>query len=159
MLMYKGMVKKIVLAFAALLILIQFIRPAKNTSITLITENDISKSVIISDNLHQTLIKKCYDCHSNNTHYPWYYNIQPVAWWLAHHIDEGKGELNFSEFKTYEQKKAAHKLEEIGEVTAAGEMPLKSYTMMHQGTEITSEDKAAIDSWLASLNIEYKKEH
>jgi hypothetical protein len=153
------MIKKILLAFAAVLILIQFIRPAKNTSGTVITENDISKAVAIDDKLHQTLIKKCYDCHSNNTNYPWYNNIQPVAWWLAHHIEEAKGELNFSEFKTYEQKKATHKLEEIGEVTAEGEMPLRSYTMMHEGTVITPDDKAAIDSWLAALNIEYKKEH
>lgn len=152
------MIKKILLALGAILIVIQFIRPAKNTAPELITDNDISKTVSVPDDLHQMLIKKCYDCHSNTTVYPWYSNIQPVAWWLADHVNEGKSELNFSEFKTYEQKKATHKLEEIGEVVSEGEMPLTSYTMMHSGTEITPEDKAAIDSWLASLNITYKKE-
>jgi hypothetical protein len=153
------MVKKILLILGAILIIIQFFRPEKNTSPQLITENDISKTVAIPDELHKTFIKKCYDCHSNQTKYPWYFNIQPIAWWLAHHIDEGRGELNFSAFKTYDQKKANHKLEEIGEVIEEGEMPLTSYTLIHTDTNITPEDKQAINAWLASLNIDFKKKH
>jgi hypothetical protein len=153
------MVKKILLILGAILIIIQFFRPEKNTSPQLITENDISKTVAIPDELHKTFIKKCYDCHSNQTKYPWYFNIQPIAWWLAHHIEEGRGELNFSAFKTYDQKKANHKLEEIGEVIEEGEMPLTSYTLIHTDTNITPEDKQAINAWLASLNIDFKKKH
>jgi hypothetical protein len=153
------MAKKILLILGAILIIIQFFRPEKNTSPQLITENDISKTVAIPDELHKTFIKKCYDCHSNQTKYPWYFNIQPIAWWLAHHIDEGRGELNFSAFKTYDQKKANHKLEEIGEVIEEGEMPLTSYTLIHTDTNITPEDKQAINAWLASLNIDFKKKH
>jgi hypothetical protein len=153
------MVKKILLILGAILIIIQFFRPEKNASPQLITENDISKTVAIPDELHKTFIKKCYDCHSNQTKYPWYFNIQPIAWWLAHHIDEGRGELNFSAFKTYDQKKANHKLEEIGEVIEEGEMPLTSYTLIHTDTNITPEDKQAINAWLASLNIDFKKKH
>ena len=153
------MTKKVLLILGAILIIIQFFRPEKNTSPQLITEEDISKSVTIPDDLHQTFIKKCYDCHSNQTKYPWYFNIQPVAWWLSYHVNEGKDELNFSAFKTYDQKKATHKLEEIGEMIEEGEMPLKSYTLIHTDTKITPDDKQAINAWLASLNIDFKKEH
>ena len=61
-------------------------------------------------NVQPILARACYDCHSDNTAYPWYNRIQPVAWWLANHVKEGKGELNFSQFGTYSGKKQKHKL-------------------------------------------------
>ena len=151
------MVKKILIALLAILVIIQFIRPAKNVSAEVVTENDISKVYALPQDLHETLKKKCYDCHSNNTTYPWYWNFQPIAWWLNNHIQEGKSELNFSEFKTYEQKKALHKLEELGEVAEENTMPLRSYTILHPETALTEDDKTAIYAWLESMNIDYKK--
>lgn len=151
------MVKKILLALLAILVIIQLFRPEKNVSEEIITQNDVSKVYAIPDDVHQLLIKKCYDCHSNNTNYPWYYNIQPVAWFVAHHVEEGKGEVNFSEFRSYDQKKALHKLEEVGEVTLNGEMPLESYTLLHPETDITAVDQTKINAWLKSLNIEVKE--
>ncbi|MDK2771086.1 MAG: heme-binding domain-containing protein [Flavobacterium sp.] len=74
----------------------------------------------------------CYDCHSNESKYPWYSNIQPVAWFLKHHIDEGREELNFSEFGTYTAKRQAHKLDECAELIEKDEMPLSSYTIIHK---------------------------
>ena len=109
------MAKKIILVLLALFVLIQFVRPKKNISTEVVTARDISKVHSIPDDVHQTLIKKCYDCHSNNTNYPWYSKIQPVGLWLGHHVEEGKEELNFSEFATYDKKRADHKLEEIME--------------------------------------------
>jgi hypothetical protein len=150
------MVKKLLLALLIVLVLIQFIRPERNTSSETITSNDISKVHPIPQNVHEVLVKKCYDCHSNNTTYPWYINLQPIGWWLANHVSEGKEELNFSEFKTYAQKKADHKLEELGEVAEDGSMPLKSYTILHPQTKLTTADKAAINEWLKSLPITFE---
>src|SRR6187402_914348 len=118
--------KKILIGILGALVIIQFIRPTKNESETVITANDISKVYAMSESVQQILVNKCYDCHSNSTQYVWYYNIQPVAWWMAHHIDEGKDELNFSEFKTYPEKKAIHKLEELSEAVNEGWMPIDS---------------------------------
>ena len=143
--------RKIGLLIVILLGVSQFIQPTKNISENVITENDISKVYAIPQDLHQTLIRKCYDCHSNNTHYPWYFNVQPIGWWLAAHVHDGKEELNFSEFKTYSAKRADHKLEELGEVTEDRSMPIKAYTMFHEGSKITDEDAKAINQWLASL--------
>jgi hypothetical protein len=150
------MAKKIILILLAVLVIIQFIRPERNVSEEIITARDISKVHPIPENVHQILIKKCYDCHSNNTNYPWYINFQPVGWWLAHHIDEGKEELNFSEFSTYDKKKADHKLEEVGEVLEDGSMPLESYTLIHTEAKISAEEKEAINTWLKSLPITFE---
>lgn len=150
------MIKKILLGLLAALVLIQLFRPTKNVSEERITANDVSKVYAIPDDVHQLLMAKCYDCHSNNTNYPWYSNLQPVAWWLAHHIDEGKAEVNFSEFRSYPREKALHKLEEVGEVTQDGSMPLESYTLLHHNAKITPEEQSKINNWLKSLDIEVK---
>jgi hypothetical protein len=155
----KDMVKKIILILLVVLVLIQFFRPEKNVSAEVITARDISKVHPVPQNVQDLLLKKCYDCHSNNTHYPWYVNVQPVGWWLAHHVDEGKGELNFSEFSTYEKKKADHKLEEVGEVIEEGSMPLTSYTLLHPETKISADDRKILTDWLATLPIEKGREH
>ena len=152
------MVRKIFIALLVILVIIQFIRPEKNISAETVTAGDVSKVHSIPDNVHQLLIKKCYDCHSNNTAYPWYSNIQPVGWWLANHVEEGKGELNFSEFSVYDKKKADHKLEELIEVAEEGTMRLKSYTLLHPETKLTAEDKELIVGWVNSLGIE-RHEH
>jgi hypothetical protein len=104
------------------------------------------------------LIDKCYDCHSNNTVYPWYYNIQPVAWWMAGHVDEGKEHLNFSEYKKYPAKRAAHKLEEVIEMIDEDEMPLKSYLVAHPEAKLSQQDKDAINTWIKSLGVIKVKE-
>lgn len=145
--------KKVGLLVLIIFAVIQFTQPKRNEAPQLISENDISKTVNIPVELHQMLVNKCYDCHSNTTQYPWYANIQPLGWWLAAHVHEGKEHLNFSEFKTYPKKRADHKLEEIGEVTEDKSMPLKAYTLIHQGSELTEEEQKAIMTWLSSLGI------
>jgi len=97
------------------------------------------------------LQRSCADCHSNNTVYPWYANVQPVAWWLADHVNEGKGELNFDEFLTYSPKKAHHKLEEVIDMIKEGEMPLGSYTWIHRNAILSPAQKEALTTWADGL--------
>jgi hypothetical protein len=151
------MVKKILIGLLALLIVIQFIRPAKNVG-DVITENDISKKYEMPEAVHSIFVQKCYDCHSNNTLYPWYSKVQPVAWWINSHVEEGKEKLNFSEFKSYTEKKANHKLEEVSEAVTDGWMPLDSYVLIHRETKITAEDTEMINAWIKSLGVTVKGE-
>jgi hypothetical protein len=144
--------RKIGVLLLILLVVMQFIQPKKNISEGL-SEGDISKVYTLPAGLHETLVNKCYDCHSNNTRYPWYFNVQPIGWWLAAHVHDGKENLDFSEFKSYETKKAMHKLEEIGEVIEDGSMPLKAYTLFHEDSKITTEEEKIITLWLTSLNV------
>lgn len=144
------MAKKILLVLIAAFIVIQFIRPDKNIS-ELPSENDIRVHHSVPANVLSILKRACYDCHSNNTNYPWYSNIQPVGWWLADHVEEGKEELNFSEFATYSAKKADHKLEEVVEMVEEGEMPLESYTFIHRDAKLTAEEAKTLMNWANSL--------
>lgn len=138
--------KKIGIALFAILVLIQFIRPERNGNWEK-SDNDISMAINVPSNLQQILETSCYDCHSNHTTYPWYTNIQPIGLWMQHHVDEGKEELNFSEFKTYKPKRQKHKLEEIAEQVNEHEMPLSSYTLIHKNAILTPEQNVALVSW------------
>lgn len=140
------MVKKIGTGLLVVLVIIQFIRPEKNES-TSAGNGSIINAMQVPPEVHEVLKVSCYDCHSNNTVYPWYSNIQPVGWWLANHVNEGKKELNFDEFMTYEPKRAAKKLKEIVEVIEKQEMPLKSYTIIHQDAVMSAEQQKLVADW------------
>lgn len=146
------MKKKILMALIVILIVIQFFRPGKNIAEG-VSEHDISKVYQIPHDVVQTFQNKCYDCHSHNTKYPWYYNIQPVAWWMDFHVREGKNELNFSDFKNYDAKRANHKLEELAEVVNEGTMPIKSYLWTHGDAKLTPDETVAITNWVKSLGV------
>ena len=151
------MVKKILVGLLLLTVIMQTLQPTRNISEGPF-ENDISKVYAIPTDVQNVLTQKCYDCHSNNTHYPWYIHIQPIGWWMASHIKEAKDDLNFNEFKTYNQKRAAHKLEELVEVVEDGSMPIKSYLWIHADAKVTAEETQAIKNWVQSLGIVAEKE-
>lgn len=138
--------KKILTGILIVFILIQFIRPARNNG-NVVLSTDITKIVAIPTNVQSRLQISCYDCHSNKTNYPWYSNIEPLGWWLAHHIKEGKAELNFNEFDSYSRRRQLSKLKAIGESIEDGSMPLSSYTLIHQSARLSNEDKKTIMQW------------
>jgi Haem-binding domain len=142
--------RKVFMGLLILALVIQTIQPTRNLSDTL-GDNDISATYAMSAEVHTILRTKCYDCHSNNTRYPWYTYVQPIGWWMAAHIHEGKKHLDFSEFKTYNAKKAQHKLEELSDAINEGWMPLNTYLWMHHDAEITAADRDAINAWLKTL--------
>lgn len=132
------------------LVALQLYRPAKNVS-TQTPPTDIVQAYGVPADVAVILHKACYDCHSNNTHYPWYSNIQPVGMWLAHHVDEGKDELNFSEFGSYKPRRKARKMHELVEEVEEGEMPLESYTLIHGEAKLTAEEKQKLIEWAKGL--------
>ena len=134
------------LSLLLLLIVIQFFQPARNENGGQ-SQQQISSVVPVPDSVGTLRKASCFDCHSNNTKYPWYVNIQPVAWYLADHIKEGRGELNFDEFGSYSKKKQLHKLKEIGEEVGEGEMPLTSYTLIHGDARLNDSQKKLIVDW------------
>lgn len=122
------------------------------------SENSIEKKYSVPQNVQQILKTSCYDCHSNNTVYPWYSKVQPVKWWLANHINDGKRHLNFDEFGTYPKDKKLHKLDEVAETVNANEMPLSSYTVIHTNAKLSAEQKSIIQVWVKSMKGQINKE-
>lgn len=93
----------------------------------------------------------CYDCHSNESKYPWYSNVQPIAWFLKNHIDDGRKHLNFSTFATLEPKRQAHKLDECVEMLENGEMPLDSYVIGHPEAKFSEAQKQELIKYFKFL--------
>jgi len=131
-------------------LIIQFFRPKKNLS-KAVAINDITTNYAIPADVHAVLKASCYDCHSNNSTYPWYNSIQPVAWYLADHIKEGKKEINFNEFASYKIAKQYRKLEEIINQVEMDEMPIESYTLINGGTKLNVAQKSMIINWVTVL--------
>jgi hypothetical protein len=142
--------KRILIVLLIIFIAIQFIRPAKNQSEG-VSANDISTKYPVPDSIQAILKVACYDCHSNNTRYPWYNQIQPVTWWLNSHVMDGKRGLNFSEFTTYRIKKQFHRLDDINEQVKKNEMPLSSFTLIHTDARLTERQKLALYAWTDAL--------
>ena len=138
--------KKIVLILLIVFIAIQFIQPLRNKSFQVLP-TDISKAVPVPENVKMILQTACYDCHSNNTNYPWYTYVQPVGWILNNHISNGKKELNFSEFGSYATRRQQSNLKSIADQIKDNEMPLHSYTLMHKSARLSKEEKSIIINW------------
>jgi hypothetical protein len=144
-----NLTKKLLIAIGIVFILfiaIQFIQPAHNKS-SQVLATDISKAISISDSVQAIIRNACYDCHSNNTYYPWYSNIQPVGWLLAKHITDGKDALNFSEFGSYSPRRQLSKLDEITNAITDNIMPLPSYKMMHKPAQLSTDEKSLLINW------------
>jgi len=138
--------KKILAGIIILVLAIQFIRPAKNISETA-SLNNIDLRYPIPQNVQDILAKACYDCHSNNTVYPRYNNIQPVGWWLKYHVNKGKKEINFNEFLSYRVAKQYKKLGKCIEEIKEGDMPLTSYTWVHKNAILNAAEKEVLITW------------
>ena len=119
---------------------IQFVPTDLNQSDT-VPKTDFLLVNNTQENISALLQESCYDCHSNNTEYPWYNKVQPAAWYLEDHIQEGKDELNFNEWAEYSDRRKNSKLRSIISQIEEDKMPLDSYTLIH---------KDAILSWIGS---------
>ena len=150
--------KKILLILVGLFVLMQFIRPARNLS-TVESKNDINKHYEVPQEVKTVLEVSCNDCHTNNTDYPWYTNIQPAGLWMQWHVNEGKGHLNFSEFASYTPKKQHHKLEETIEMIETGEMPLNSYLWIHKDAVLSAAQKQMLINWATQLKDKIAREN
>lgn len=151
------MLKKILLALLLVLVAIQFIRPAKNLAAEP-SPSDIAAAHSAPPEVRRILENACYDCHSNTTRYPWYADVQPIGWWLADHVKDGKRHLNFSEFAAYTPNRSRDKLEEAIEEIHEGEMPLKSYTLIHASARLTDAERTALVNWFQSVRATFPAE-
>jgi hypothetical protein len=134
------------LILAGALIVAQFFQPEKNLN-TGPQEHDILGFMEIPDQVVSLLKNSCYDCHSNNTRYPWYDKISPVSWYLDKHVKDGKQALNFNEFGLLNQRKMIGTLSTVCEVIESGSMPLVSYTIIHRSAGLDEEEARILCDW------------
>lgn len=152
------MYRKILLVLLLVFIIIQFIHPSKNISKGE-QPNNIAHAFNVPAEVKTILDKACMDCHSNNTRYTWYFKIQPVDWWLARHINEGKRELNFDEYTNRSLRYQYHKMESTVDQVKEGEMPLKSYLWVHKDAILTEQEKTTLINWAQGIMNEMKAKY
>jgi len=99
------------------------------------------------DEVKAILKRACYDCHSNETRWPWYSYVAPISWRVADHVHEGRRELNFSKWGTYPAGRRHKKRQEIWEEVYEGKMPLSDYLWMHGDAFVSDPDKAVLAKW------------
>ena len=95
----------------------------------------------------EVMKRACFDCHSNETRWPWYSYVAPVSWIIAGHVSHGREEMNLTEWNKIPLAKQAHKIDECWELVEKGAMPLPGYVRLHAEAKLTDADKAAIRGW------------
>lgn len=147
----KKVFRKIAIIVVILFLLMQLYQPARNTDGGQVLPSHITKQYNMPDSVITILSTSCYDCHSNNTNYPWYSYLQPVRFFMERHIRNGKKELNFSEFGNYSQRRQESKLEGISKQVKSGQMPLYSYTVLHKNAKLTTQQKELVIKWIEDI--------
>lgn len=143
------LLKRILIFLLIVVVAIQFVQPARNSNLQG-TALSITNQFNMPNDVKRLLRSSCYDCHSNNTRYPWYAKLQPMAWLLADHIKNGKADLNFDEFGSYPKRRQLSKLKSIAGSIKDGSMPIGSYTWIHRYAKLSEENKATIINWAIS---------
>lgn len=148
----KKSIKKIVVFVILFFLLMQFYQPARNIHYGQVLPADFIKTYDAPKDVEQILRSSCYDCHSNNTNYPWYSYIQPARFFMENHIKEGKENLNFSEWGNYGNRKQRSKLEAIVKQIEKDEMPLSSYIVLHNNAKLSSKQKREVINWINKIS-------
>lgn len=145
---WKGL-KWLLLIGAGLFLLAQLIRPAK-TNPVVDPLLDLQNQTTVDPKIAAILDRSCNDCHSNKTRWPWYTNVAPVSWFVIGHVNDGRRDLNFSEWGRYNPKRRSEKLKQICELVTAEAMPLGTYTPLHANSALTADDKKLLCDWTAA---------
>jgi Haem-binding domain len=146
----KKILKKLVIILVIIFVGIQFVPTDRNES-SEILKTDFIEVFNPPEEIKSILKISCYDCHSNNTIYPWYNKIQPISYLLESHIDEAKEELNFSEFGSYSKRKQKSKIKSLIKQVKKKEMPLPSYTLMHWDAVLSDDQILEFTDWIYQL--------
>lgn len=135
------MIQKIGLGIIVVLIIMQLFTIDQSNPVE-------SDPLVIADAQARQIFKDaCADCHSNQTVWPWYSNIAPFSWMIADHVEEGRREMNISEFESYSLRRQLRKLEEIIEEVEEGHMPEENYVWMHPEADLTERQKQSLFAW------------
>ena len=91
--------------------------------------------------------RSCNDCHSNRTDWRWYTHVAPASWFTVGHVNDGRAELNFSEWGSYGGRMKQTRLSAIRDHIKQGTMPLASYALVHPGVRLSPHEVRTICEW------------
>ena len=138
------------IAILVILVIMQFFRIDKTNPETS-PENDFLTSVNAPQDIHNMIKTSCYDCHSNETVYPWYSNFAPVSWMLKSHINDARDNINFSEWSDFTNKNKIGIYEDCIDMINDHDMPLASYKLMHKEARLSDNQRNELINWFKKL--------
>jgi hypothetical protein len=138
--------KRACIAIAILFVVAQVIRPSM-TNPPVDESRTLQAKSQVQPEVYAIMERSCNDCHSNKTTWPWYSQVAPVSWYLSRHVAQGRRQLNLSDWAGYDNRRATRKLDEICEQVKMGEMPIKSYLLIHPSAKLSEADKQALCNW------------
>ena len=141
----------------AVLIVLQFFQPELNNA-PIDPELDMLELLAPPEPVADVIRDACYDCHSNQTIYPWYNRISPVSWYLFKHIKKGKEDLNFSEYGLLDKADKIGAFADFCDVLDAGTMPLQSYMLIHKDARLTQEESENLCNWTEKQALKVMRE-
>lgn len=148
--------KPLIGAAIILLIAMQFIPHGHNEAGNAV-DRDIAGVYQLPSNIGVILKRSCYDCHSDQTNYPWYAALQPFRLLIDNHVRDGKAELNFNSFGNYTARKQRSKLRAISESLEEGSMPLSSYTLLHHSASLSNTERTELINWFTKTQKPVEK--
>jgi len=151
--MNKARVKKVLFALAAFLVLIQIFQP-RRTNPPVVPSRSLAAHVQIPKDVHSALMRACGDCHSNQTHWPWYSHIAPFSWVITDDVNQARRNVNLDDWEAQEGPKQAndHLIDLCKEVQQKG-MPLFSYRLLHRDARLKAQEIASLCSWSSSFEV------
>ncbi|MEK6337441.1 MAG: heme-binding domain-containing protein [Acidobacteriota bacterium] len=138
--------KWIAIVLVVMFIGIQFVRPAR-TNPQVDEAQTIFARTQMTPEVSAILDRSCRDCHSNKTVWPWYTNVAPISWWLSNHVNDGRKDMNFSEWGQLAHDRQDRKLRQICDEVSDNIMPLSSYLPMHPQARLSEQDKKTLCDW------------
>jgi len=142
----KKKIKFLGYALVVVIVLLQLF-PSDKPMVSAENPDDLFVTNEVPENIASMLKSACYDCHSNESKFPWYSNIAPVKWLVYDDINHAREELNFSEWNTIKKSDKGELLDDISTVISEGEMPLEKYVLLHSEAKLSEEDREAIVNW------------
>ena len=106
------------------------------------------------ENIKSIIRNQCYDCHSNETRYPWYTDYAPVSWWIKSNINGARDFFNFSEWGKLSKKEKITKMQECYEALKDEEMPVVLYIMMHDNAQFSENENDSLMNWFKNFQVQ-----
>ena len=142
----KRILKWLLLVVVFAFVVIQFFGP-RRTNPAAAPSLALESHAQVPTNVKALLDRSCADCHSNNTRWPLYSRVAPVSWFVIDHVNEGRMEMNLSEWGRYDKRQQTNNLDDMCELAREGDMPLSSYIPLHPGSKLTADDVKMLCEW------------
>jgi len=146
----RATLKWIAVVIAVIFIGLQFTTP-RHINPSVDAAQTLAATTAVPPEISAVFARSCNDCHSNQTNWRWYTYVAPVSWFTVGHVNEGRQELNLSEWGRYGTRMKETRLNAICGQARAGTMPIASYTFVHRETKLSPDEVTKICKWTEDL--------